>query len=71
MIQVENHDDEVFISVDAAGIDALIAGLNRIKDGGDHEHFMSPEWGGKELDVARVNKENTPVNHLKISLAYS
>lgn len=44
MIQIEVHEDEVFLSADAAGIDALIESLTYIKEGGDHDHFMSPAW---------------------------
>jgi hypothetical protein len=71
MIQVEHHEDEVFISVDAAGIDALIESLNYVKNGGDHDHFMSPVWGGKELvEGTRIHADSSPVNHLKIFFVY-
>jgi hypothetical protein len=32
MIQIEHHDDEVFISVDAAGADALIQSLQYVRE---------------------------------------
>jgi hypothetical protein len=63
---------EVFLSADAAGIDALIGSLTYIKEGGDHDHFMSPVWAGTELtEGLRIRTDSTPVNHLKIFFVYT
>ena len=71
MIQIEVHEDEVFLSADAAGIDALIESLTYIKEGGDHDHFMSPAWGGSGLtEGLRIRTDSTAVNHLKIFFVY-
>lgn len=67
MIQIEFHEHEVFVSVDAAGADRLIQSLTYVKNGGDHDHLMTPLWGGKDLtEGVRIRKDSTPVNHLKI-----
>jgi len=67
MIQVEHCEDEVFISVDEEGVNTLIQALQYIKDGGDHDHFMSPAWGGNELSAGTPVKDgSTPVHHLKL-----
>ena len=67
MIQIESHEDEIFVSVDAAGVDRLIQSLTYVKNGGDHDHLMSPLWGGKDLtEGVRIRKDSTPINHLKI-----
>jgi hypothetical protein len=32
----------------------------------DHQHLMTPEWGGAELSPERQGQSNRLVNHVKI-----
>jgi hypothetical protein len=37
------------VLLDAEGRDLLIRLLQKIKEPGDHDHLMTPAWGGHEL----------------------
>lgn len=42
----EDSPDVVEIYFDNEGLAGLIEELSRLKEIGDHAHFMTPSWGG-------------------------
>lgn len=73
MITVEIKDisrpkeAEVEIYMDRQGISLLIGILRALESKGGHDHLMTPSWAGDELDEKLVGKENTLVNHLRLT----
>lgn len=67
-------EGQVFVHANAEGLDHLIASLGRLRDRvkegeSDHDHFMTPSWGGNELTertLAESSKELATVHHVKI-----
>jgi hypothetical protein len=74
MISVEtDNKGQVFVHADAEGLAALAASIERlsrqIAQGlSDHEHFMTPDWSGSELDntLQTTDPGWSVVHHLKI-----
>jgi len=56
----------VEIAVDQDGIDDLIRVLRRLPPG-DHEHLMTPSWGGYPLTEEFPNPDLTPIHQVNIS----
>ncbi len=42
-------DGELEIHGDAEGLRSLIRSLTRVVETGEHDHLMTPTWGGVEL----------------------
>jgi immunity protein 32 of polymorphic toxin system len=42
-------DGELEIHGDAQGLQDLIRSLSRVAQTGEHDHLMTPSWGGQEL----------------------
>ena len=58
---------EVAITFDGEGLDILLDRLNRLKQRVDHDHLMTPAWGGNELTEIRQSVgESVLVNHLRL-----
>ncbi|MCC7044372.1 MAG: immunity protein 32 [Acidobacteria bacterium] len=58
---------EVAICFDDDGLDELVRLLSRLKGRRDHEHLMTPSWGGAELTESKQGgADYTIVNHLRL-----
>ena len=68
--EFDNKQTCVVIHLDVNGVDFLIERLARLKKSNvnEHEHLMSKEWGGSELDTidASISEHDEPINHVKI-----
>lgn len=58
---------EVFLYLDESTLDVLIKDLQRLKDVGDHIHYMSDDWGGVSLSSELQNDKNGAVHHFQIT----
>ena len=70
---VDKEAQQVFLHLDKAGVEYLLARLNFIKRGLDandcpHTHLFSAGWGGCELSISQMldRGDGEPVHHLKI-----
>ena len=54
------------IHVNANGIAALIKALSVALEVKDHQHLMTPEWGGEELSSEKQCDSNDLIHHVKI-----
>jgi len=69
---VADHEGQVYIHADSAGLDYLITALQGLKaqvDEGhsDHDHLMSESWAGAELsENAGLKPEGSIVHHVKV-----
>jgi Immunity protein 32 len=64
-VELNQKQETVEIFLDDEGIDRLIRLLTRLRGKRTHDHFMTPSWGGEELDEG-THGENKLVNHLII-----
>ncbi len=58
----------VEIYCDKEGIDYLIRNLTKLKNIGDHTHFMTPSWGMDDLSEDKIIDSNDLAHHLKVTL---
>ena len=68
--ELVKDSDAIEIHVNREGLSSLIEVLQRFSDhkNSDHEHLMTPSWGGKELTENLQGQENKLINHVKIFL---
>lgn len=59
---------EVEIYCDKEGLEYLVKELSKLKNAGDHVHFMSPAWGMSDLSEDKLCYENDLAHHLKLTL---
>jgi hypothetical protein len=58
---------EVAICCDAEGLELLISRLEKLRNGKDHIHLMTPSWSGSELtEVRQGGDDYVLVNHLRV-----
>ena len=69
--QVLDPDGIVNISFDREGRDYLIRILEGLKCPGNHDHLMSEEWGGNELDIIEVGPQCKTVHMVNIGIPYN
>lgn len=58
----------VEIYCDKEGLDYLIKSLIKLKNSGDHSHFMTPAWGMYDLSEDKVRSENDLAHHLRVTI---
>lgn len=63
-----NKPQEVEIYCDKEGLEYLIKELSKLKNNGDHAHFMTPSWGMNDLSEDKFVAKNDLVHHLKLTL---
>ena len=64
-----NEKDEILeIHGNSKGFLELSQKLSKLanKTGNDHDHMMTPDWGGQELTNEPMNPDNLIINHVKI-----
>jgi hypothetical protein len=64
--EINSELDCVEIHANAEGIALLIRSLEVALKTKDHQHLMSPEWGGNELSPEFQGQSNRLVKHVKI-----
>ena len=64
--EINEEQESVEIHADADGIAALIRWLELASRTNDHQHLMTPEWGGTELSSQSQGPSNRLVNHVRI-----
>lgn len=66
--ECDSEREQVEIYANKAGLECLIKTLCSLRDNdsNDHEHLMSPEWGGAELSVESQNPQFSLIHHVKI-----
>lgn len=64
--EINSEQAIVEIHANAEGIAALEHWLDIALKTNDHQHLMTPEWGGNELSSELQGQSNQLVNHVKI-----
>ena len=59
---------EVEIYFDSESIKYFVNELNKLREPGDHFHWMTNTWGLGDLSEEKVREENSIAHHLKITL---
>lgn len=71
-VELNNSNESIEIHMNQEGIDSLIEKLNSLKrrNETDHEHLMTPTWGGDDLTIIQQNKDENVklINHLRLCL---
>lgn len=69
VLTVEAEPDRVVVYADPAGLRHLVSRLERLLEtagpGGDHDHLMTPDWGGTDLTSA-PGGGGPVVHHVKV-----
>ncbi len=66
--ELTKEGDCVEIHADPAGLKLLLGALEKVLRSGQHEHLMTPSWGGSELSEDKQGQENRLIDHVKIML---
>jgi len=64
--KINEEQENVEIHANAEGVAALIRWLEVASRTNDHQHLMTPEWGGVELSSEPQGSSNRLVNHVRI-----
>lgn len=64
--ELNSEQDSVEIHANADGIAVLVNWLEVALKTKDHQHLMTPEWGGNELSAELQGQSNRLVKHVKI-----
>lgn len=64
--EINNEQKSIEIHANAEGVAALKYWLDVALKTNDHQHLMTPEWGGAELSSELQGQLNRLVNHVKI-----
>lgn len=68
---VRGQEGELFMHADAKGLAVMIAALERLKKNAEeglseHDHLMTPAWGGSELSEKKGLESGELIHHLKM-----
>jgi hypothetical protein len=68
---VRGDEGELFMHAAAKGLSVLISALERLKAKAeegvcDHDHLMTPAWGGSELSEKKGTESGELIHHLKL-----
>ena len=63
-----SNGNEIDIHGDASGLRRLAETLQRVLDSGEHEHLMTPSWGGTELSEEKQSDQSALVHKVTIHL---
>lgn len=64
--EITEEGDEIEIHGDREGLVSLLRAISTVLESGDHDHLMSPSWGGKELAEEKQGETNDLVNKVSI-----
>lgn len=60
--ELSADSDEIEVHCDLNGLTELIQVLERLKKTGEHEHLMTPAWGGNELSEEIQGEKTKLIN---------
>lgn len=60
--------DQIEIHGNEEGLRELIEALSRVLNASDHDHLMTPAWGGSELTEEKQGETNRLINMVTIHL---
>lgn len=60
--------DQIEIHGSEDGLRELIDALSRVMSTSEHDHLMTPAWGGSELAEEKQGETNTLINKVTIYL---
>lgn len=58
--------NELHIHGDRSGLQGLVNALKRVIETGEHEHLMTPSWGGTELSEERQGPDGHLLHHVHV-----
>ena len=61
-------DSELEIHGDAKGLESLMRTLSRVLETKEHEHLMTPAWGGNELGENAQRADAQLINKVTIRI---
>lgn len=64
--EVNEDCDQIEIHGNQEGFLELIEALNRVMSGSQHEHLMTPAWGGIELSEERQGEAGRLINKVTV-----
>jgi len=64
--EINEEQESIEIHANAEGVAVLIRLLELASRTNDHQHLMTPEWGGNELSPQPQGSSNHLVNHVRI-----
>lgn len=64
--ELTKEGDELDIHCDDSGLEKLLAILSQLKEKSQHEHLMTPKWGGNELTEVNQAEDSTLLNKVTI-----
>ncbi len=64
--ELSENNDELHIHLDEAGLSQLMAHLSLLKKESQHEHLMTPSWGGNELSENKQGEKSNILNKVTI-----
>lgn len=53
---------------DRSGLQGLVSALQRVIDTGEHEHLMTPSWGGTELSEKPQGSDGRLLHHVQVHI---
>ena len=70
-LETDRKGETVMLYGDPAGLkklaENLLSLIERTREGYfEHDHFMTPEWGGDMLTSNKQSREGRTVHHLKV-----
>ena len=66
--EVKEGCDEIEIHGDEAGLLYLVELISKVIKYRQHDHWMTPSWGGDELSEEQQNDENRIVNKVTLHI---
>ncbi|HEU4765957.1 MAG TPA: Imm32 family immunity protein, partial [Pyrinomonadaceae bacterium] len=64
--ELTKDGDELEIHGNRAGLLQLITIIKKVVDYGEHDHLMTPSWGGDELTNEKQGLTNTLINKVTV-----
>jgi len=64
--EISKDGDELNVHCDDIGLEKLLLVLSRLKGNAQHEHLMTPSWGGNELSEELQSEDSQLLNKVTI-----
>lgn len=62
--ELSEDGDELDIHCDEQGLNMLIQSLHRLSNANQHEHLLSPSWGGSQLSEEKQSEQSKLINKI-------
>lgn len=66
--EINVDGDEIEVHGDNNGLKALVQILQNVIQSGEHDHLMTPAWGGKELTEEKQSDSSKLVNKVTVHI---